>query len=94
MGLLEELTGGIYGAAGNFGMDQQQQANLGLSAFQLNRARMAQQQMPHNPAMCNPMNWWPPRKHVESQEVTPKERARKTINGAVQAVKDAQEKAK
>lgn len=31
-------------------------------------------------------------KHVESREVTPRERARKQIQGAVQAVKDAQDR--
>lgn len=36
----------------------------------------------------------PRRRHVESREVTPRERARKQINGAVQAVKDAQLAAK
>lgn len=35
-----------------------------------------------------------PRKKVESREITPRERARKQINGAVQAVKDAQLTAK
>lgn len=70
------------------GMAQFSQQRFNPSTYQAQQASMAQQQV--HSAMCNPMNWIPPRKHVESREVTGMEKARKQINGAVQAVKDAQ----
>lgn len=60
----------------------QQQAAMGPFAFQRQQARMYEAMKPYQ-AMS-------PRKHVESREVKGMEKARKQINGAVQAVKDAQ----
>ena len=82
MGLLEDLMSGIYGAASLHpqqlaAMQQQFQPNPVQAQYMYEAMRPSQ---PYQPL----------RKHVESREVTPRERARKQINGAVQAVKDAQ----
>ena len=99
MGFLENyLTGGLYGEALGSNMRgiplhpqqlaamQQQQAPFDPFEFQRQQARAMQAMMPYS---TQPIS-----KHVESKDITPRERARKQISGAVQAVKDAQLAAK
>lgn len=78
---LEFLLGG-YPGAGQQAMTKEQMARMGGFA--------AQQHQPYSPSFFSQRIV----KRVNSREVTPRERARKQINGAVQAVKDAQNKAK
>lgn len=93
--LYGELLGGSLGFGGvpthpaQLAAMQQQQAMFDPFAFQRQQQLLEQ-------IMMRPYPHPSPRpiKHVESQEVTPRERARKQINGAVQAVKDAQIAAK
>ena len=108
MGLLNELTGGIYGVSrlgslvGDCGVAtypsqlaaamQQQQAMFDPFGFQVQQAMQAQQQqMPYGYGSFFSQTG---KKYVESREVTLMGDARKLINGAVQEVKDAQEKVK
>lgn len=98
MGLLNDITGygTLYsGLLGNFG------GGIAIQPSQL--AAMQQQQRMSDPfafqgqqILQTVMPYYPfrPTKCVESREVTPRERARKQINGAAQAVKDAQIAAK
>lgn len=77
-------------------MQQQQSQRQGLSAMlggygYASLAGAAQQQ---EFAMNHPFDFKRKTKHVDSIDVTPRERARKQINGAVQAVKDAEIEAK
>lgn len=100
MGILDEMAGigycaGLGELSGLMGfalgpqqlapMQQQQQAMLDPFAFQRQQHQQWMGGRPYQPRTQ--------RIHVESQEVTPRERARTAINGAVQAVKDAQDKA-
>ena len=87
MGFLDGIAGvGDFGnILGGIALHPSQQAAL--------------QQQPYVPrdmeAMLRKMGRMrPPRKVIKSRELSPRDRARKAINGAVQAVKDAQEKAK
>lgn len=91
MGILNDITG--YGPL--LGGIQQQSPNLfsnilGISQFPLgSAAQQAQAEREYRIHLINNSNI-PSRRHVESEDVTPRERARKAINGAVKAVKNAQ----
>lgn len=77
---MRDILGQYQGPFGYpLGMVQFPQQGFNPFTYQAQQASMAQQQAPFHP-----------RKHVESREVTGMDKARKQINGAVQAVKDAQ----
>lgn len=99
MGLFENLLGGTGVAIhpSQLAAMQQQQAFNPLSQIQAQYPQMTlleKYNLAHAMQGMMPFCSQPPRRHVESREVTPRERARKQINGAVQAVKDAQIAAK
>ncbi|NVL90737.1 MAG: hypothetical protein HWN69_07060 [Desulfobacterales bacterium] len=89
MGILDEITG--VGAFGSLLGGQAAQLGYPYGIYDIfGRPFGGAIQPPPFAAM----QYKPPRKHVESREVKGMEKARKQINGAVQAVKDAQDKAK
>lgn len=74
---------------------QQQQAMFdpfGYQRLQAQYSQMAQMEKYNLGSAMQGMMFSPPSKHVESRDITPREKARKAINGAVQAVREAQKK--
>jgi len=71
---------------------------IGLDGNQVALEQMAAMQARQQAQWSPNQSVWPfgirKAKHVDSRVVTPGERARKQINGAVQAVKGAQDRAK
>ena len=96
MGILDEITGvGAFGSLlGGYAIHPSQMAQQQYSSQQ--QAFLQQMMAPYQPGRYEPLYEFinRPRKHVESRELTGMEKARKQINRAVKAVKDAQDKAK
>lgn len=93
-GLLGELIGRTSPTQYDCGREKQQ--NFNPFEYQRLQAQYPQMTPMEQYILASTMQGMvisPPRKVVKSRILTPEERARKAINGAVQAVKDAQEKA-